>query len=52
MGTHSKHTPDQILNLLRQIEIGVADGETHPMAFPEIGVTEQTDYRWSKEYAA
>lgn len=45
-----KHTPEQIVSLLRQIEVAVANGKTTPSASRESGITEQTYYRWRKEY--
>ena len=45
-----KHTPKQVVNLLRQIEVAVANGKATPVAYRENGITEQTYYRWQKEY--
>ena len=45
-----KHTPEQIVSLLRQVEVAVANGKTTPSACREGGITEQTYYRWRKEY--
>ena len=42
--------PEQIVNILRQIEVAVANGKSHPVASREAGITEQTYYRWRKEY--
>jgi transposase-like protein len=50
MGRGKKHTPEQIVSLLRQIEAAVANGKTTPVACRESGITEQTWYRWRKEY--
>ncbi len=50
MGKAKKHSPDQIVNILRQIEVASANGKTHPVACREVGITEQTFYRWRKEY--
>jgi len=50
MGKAKKHSPEQIVNLLRQIEVGIANGKTTPTACRESGITEQTFYRWRKEY--
>ena len=50
MGKARKHTPEQIANILRQIEVAVANGKTHLVASREAGITEQTYYRWRKEY--
>jgi putative transposase len=45
-----KHKPEQIVALLRQIEVGIANGKTTPQACRELEITEQTYYRWRKEY--
>jgi putative transposase len=45
MGKGKKHTPEQIVSLLRQIEVAVANGKTTPIACREGGITEQTYYR-------
>ena len=42
--------PEQIVTLLRQIEVAVANGKTTPQACKEAEVTEQSYYRWRKEY--
>jgi putative transposase len=43
-------TPEQIVGKLRQIEVLVGQGKTVPLAAKEAGVTDQTYYRWRKEY--
>lgn len=50
MDKAKKHTPEQIVNILRQIEVAVANGKTYPIASREAGIVEQTYYRWRKEY--
>ena len=50
MARGKKHTPEQIVNVLRQIEVAIANGKATPLACKEAGVTEQTYYRWRKEY--
>ena len=50
MARGRKHTPEQVVNLLRQLEVAVANGKTTPVACRESGITEQTYYRWRKEY--
>ena len=45
-----KHTPEQIVAILRQIEVAVASSKPIPQACKEAGITEQTYYRWRKEY--
>jgi putative transposase len=36
--------------LLRQIEVGMANGKPTPQACNEAEITVQTYYRWHKEY--
>jgi transposase-like protein len=36
--------------LLRQVEVVIANGRTTPQACREAGISEQTFYRWRKEY--
>ncbi len=50
MGKAKKYSSEQIVNLLRQIEVAIANGKTHQAACREAGVTEQTYYRRRKEY--
>jgi len=50
MGKAKKHTPEQIVNILRQIEVANANGKTQPVPCREAGITEQTFYGWRKEY--
>ena len=45
-----KHSPEQVLNKLRQVEIAVAGGKSVGQAVREIGVTDHTYYRWRQEY--
>jgi len=45
-----RHTPEQVVNLLRQVEVGVANGKTTAQSCKEAEITEQTYYRWRKEY--
>src|SRR5271155_2622546 len=42
--------PEQIVTVLRQIEVGIANGKTTPQACKEAEITMQTFYRWRKEY--
>ena len=50
MARGKKHSPEQVVNLLRQIEVAVANGKTTSLACKEAGITDQTYYRWRKEY--
>ena len=44
------HTPEQILQKLREAEVELAQGATVAAVCRKIGVTEQTYYRWRTEY--
>ncbi len=44
------HTPEQVINKLREAEVLLSQGATIGEASRKIGVTEQTYYRWRKEY--
>ncbi len=44
------HTPEQIINLLRQAEVELAKGQPVPQVCRKLGVSEQTYYRWRKDY--
>ncbi len=46
----NRYKPEQIVNLLRQIEVEIANGKTTPQACKEAEITQQTYYRWRKEY--
>jgi putative transposase len=46
------YTAEQIINKLREVEILLSQGSTIGVASKKIGVTEQTYYRWRKEYGA
>ena len=50
MSRGKKYAAEQIVSLLRQIEVGTANGKMTPQACKEVGITEQTYYRWRKEY--
>jgi putative transposase len=45
-----RYKPEQIVNLLRQIEVEIANGKTTPQACKEAEIAQQTYYRWRKEY--
>lgn len=45
-----RHSPEQILGKLREVEVALARGQTVANAVKQIGVTEQTYYRWRNEY--
>jgi putative transposase len=41
---------EQIVVLLRQIEVMMSQGKTAPVACREAGISQQSYYRWRKEY--
>jgi transposase-like protein len=45
-----RHTPEEIIAKLREIEVRLSRGETTPIAVRAAGITEQTYYRWRREY--
>ena len=47
-----KHSVEQIIAKLREIEKLTAQGMSVPMAARKVGVTDQTFYRWRLRYGA
>jgi transposase-like protein len=45
-----QHSAEQIIVKLREAEIELSKGATTALACKKIGVTEQTYYRWRKQY--
>jgi putative transposase len=45
-----RHTAEQIISKLREAEVLLAKGTKLPQVCRKLGVTEQTYYRWRKEY--
>ena len=45
-----QYQPEQIVTVLRQMEVAVANGKSTPQASKEAGITVQTYYGWRKEY--
>ena len=43
-------TAEQIVTVLRQIEIAVGQGKSVPIACREAGISDVSYYRWRKEY--
>ena len=46
-----RHTPEQIITALREAEVGLARGKSVKLMSRELGITEQTYYRWRREYS-
>ena len=45
-----RYTVEQIIGKLREAEVAIGKGMTVVLAARQIGITEQTYYRWRKEY--
>ena len=45
-----RKSPEQIVTLLRQIEVTMGQGKSAQIACREAGISEQSYYRWRKEY--
>ena len=45
-----RYKPEQVVNILRQIEVEIANGKTTPQACRDAQITVQTYYRWRKEF--
>ena len=50
MGQRKRHTAEEIIAKLRQAEVEMARGVTLGAVCKKLEVTEQTYYRWRKEY--
>ena len=46
----TKFKPEETITKLREAEVELARGKKIPEVCKQIGVTEQTYYRWKKEY--
>ena len=45
-----RYAPEQIINSLREAEVLMSQGSTAAEAARHLSITEQTYYRWRKEY--
>ena len=45
-----RYSPEHIINSLREAEVLLSQGNTAAEAARHLGITEQTYYRWRKEY--
>lgn len=50
MGRQRRYTPEQIISKLREAEVLLSQGRTVGEAVRQLGVTEQTYYRWRNQY--
>jgi transposase-like protein len=50
MMSRKRFAAEQIIGLLREAEVRLSQGRTVGQTCREMGITEQTYYRWRKEY--
>lgn len=50
MSRGKRYTAEQIIKILREVEIYTGQGETVAQGCRRCNITEQTYYRWRKEY--
>ena len=48
--SRKRYTPEQIISMLREAEVALAQGQSVGQACRSLGVSEQSYYRWRKEY--
>jgi transposase-like protein len=48
--SRKRYTPEQIIGMLREAEVALAQGETTGQVCRTLGIAEQTFYRWCREY--
>ena len=48
--SRKRHTPEQIIQKLRRAEVELAKGGTVAVVCKQLGIAEQTYYRWRAEY--
>lgn len=50
MSRGKRYKAEQIIQILREVEIHTGRGQTAEQAIRSCGISEQTYYRWRKEY--
>src|SRR5215213_1893828 len=50
MANKKRHTPEEVVAKLRQVDVLMSQGQVVADAIRAIGVTEVTYYRWRKEF--
>ena len=45
-----RYTPEQIISTLREAEVLLSQGQTVAQASKQLGVSDQTYYRWRREF--
>ncbi len=45
-----RHSADQVVAMLRQADVGLGKGQRVPEVCKQLGISEQTYYRWRQKY--
>ena len=48
--TRKRYTPEQIIRKLREAEVMISQGKSISQAARQIGIVDQTYYKWRREY--
>ena len=48
--SRKRYTAEQIISMLREAEVALSQGQTVGQVCRQLGVSEQSYYRWRKEY--
>ena len=48
--SRKRYTAEQIIGMLREAEVSLSQGQTVGQVCRQLGVSEQSYYRWRKEY--
>ena len=48
--SRKRYTPEQIIGMLREAEVALSQGKSVGQVCRTLGVSEQSYYRWRKEY--
>ena len=50
MARKQRHAPEQVIGKLREAEVKLAKGTAIAQVGKDLAITENTDYRWRREY--
>jgi transposase-like protein len=48
--SRKRYTPEQIIGMLREVEVRLSQGETVGLICRSLGISDQRCYRWRREY--
>ncbi len=48
--SRKKYSPEKVISILREAEVALSQGETTGAVCRRLGISEQSYYRWRKEY--